>query len=138
MSKAPVALLLLNVQRHDLENQPHEREVARNWTRQIDVAREIGQLIALVQWDGDAEGENLTFSRGWTLFPDFRAEEGDLLIRAVQPDAFASSDLHAQLQAHGVNELVILALRGSEAANVTAQSARDLGYAVNFFEEDIQ
>lgn len=135
MSFMPTALVLLNVQRRHLEDQPHEREVARNWVRQVDAARAAHQLVVMVQWDGDQDGENPTFSRGWTLFPDFRAEAGDLLIRAMEPDAFSSSELDTQLREQGIKELLLLTLANSEAGQVTAQTARELGYEVTVFEE---
>lgn len=137
MSLTPVAVLLLNVQRHHLEDQPHKREVARNWSRQIDVAREVGQLITLIQWDGQPDTPSETFGKGWTLHPDFRAETGDLMLRAAGPDAFAGTDLDAQLKARAVRELVLLSLRGDALARATAERAAQLGYAVTMFEEDL-
>ena len=123
------ALLLLNVQRRDLEGQPQERAVARPGQQQVEAARAAGQLLVLVQWDGDEA--NPTFSRGWALHPDFRAEAGEVLVRAGLPDAFADSDLDAQLRARGVRRLALLALPDHAAeVQATAASARALGYAV--------
>ncbi len=88
----------------------------------------------LVQWDGDPDTPGETFTKGWTLYPDFRAEEGDLLIRAPQPDAFASWDLHPGLQARGVQALELLTLPGDPHAQTTAQAAAALGYRVSMSE----
>lgn len=130
MSLTPRALVLLHAQRHHLDDQPHEREVARRWTQAIDEARGRGERIVLIQWDGEVGGEHPTFSRGWTLYPDFRAEEGDLLLRAVKPDAFASSNLDAELRARAVQELYFLALEGLPEAEAMAEQARGRGYTV--------
>jgi nicotinamidase-related amidase len=138
MSLTPLALILLNVQRQRLEHQPHEREVTRGWAQRIDHAREQGQLIVLIQWDGAPEGaaaegpqaEPETFSKGWTLHPDFRAEAGDLLVRARRPDAFAGTDLEAELRARAVRELHFLALPDAPELAVTAHSAREAGFTV--------
>ena len=129
MTLTPRALLLLSAQRHHLHDRPDEREVARDWLRHIGDARAAGDLIALVQWDGEAGSEAETFSKGWTLYPDFRAEAGDVLVRAQLPDAFAGADLDAALRGRAVRELTLLGLPG-EALDVTAQSARALGYQV--------
>ena len=130
MTLTPRALLLLSVQRHHLHDRPDEREVAREGLRQVEAAREAGDLIALVQWDGEEGSEGETFSKGWTLYPDFRAEARDVLVRAQQPDAFQGSDLDAALRGRAVRQLTLLGL-DSDNLSTTAQSARDLGYDVS-------
>lgn len=132
MTLTPTALLLLSAQRHHLTDRPDERSLSRAWLRQVEAARAAGQLVAFVQWDGEGQGDE-TFSKGWTLYPDFRAEAGELLIRATQPDAFAGSDLDAALRGRAVRELRLLGLPG-EALHITAQSAQALGYAVETVE----
>lgn len=135
MTLTPTALLLLSVQRHHLTDRPDERQLSHDWRRRVEDAREQRQLVVLVQWDGEAGSAGETFSKGWTLYPDFRAEAGDLLIRATQPDAFAGSDLDAALRARAVRDVRLLGL-GGEELRVTAQAARDLGYAVQVLEEE--
>ena len=130
MTLTPRALLLLSAQRHYLHDRPDEREVARDWQRHVEQARADGDLIALVQWDGEEGSAGETFSKGWTLYPDFRAEAGDVLVRAQVPDAFAGSDLDAALRGRAVRELTLLGLPGEEL-EATAQAARDLGYQVS-------
>lgn len=130
MSLTPHALVLLNVQRYLLEDHPQEREIAREWVHEVDQARSRGDLIVFIQWDGEADTEHTTFSRGWTLHADFRAEAGDLLLRAVRPDAFRTSNLDAELKARAVRELRFLALNGSEEQSSMTGRARELGYAV--------
>lgn len=130
MTLTPRALLLLSAQRHFLHDRPDEREVARDWQRHVEQARADGDLIALVQWDGEEGSAGETFSKGWILYPDFRAEAGDVLVRAQAPDAFAGSDLDAALRGRAVRELTLLGLPGEEL-EATTQAARDLGYQVS-------
>lgn len=164
MSLTPCALLLLNAQRHHLDDHPEERRLTREWAHQVDEARAQGWLIAFVQWDGSEQdgaaqddpaqdsseqngqleqasgpvqgsasetgGQWATFSRAWTLHPDFRAEQGDLLVRATLPDAFAGSDLAAQLHASAVQTLQVLALPGTPELGATTAAAQTHGFTV--------
>ncbi|SEJ80089.1 Nicotinamidase-related amidase [Deinococcus reticulitermitis] len=134
MTLTPTALLLLSVQRHHLTDRPDERQLSREWLQRVEEARAARHLVVLVQWDGEAGSDSETFSKGWTLYPDFRAEAGELLVRATQPDAFAGSDLDAALHSRAVRELRLLGLDGEEL-QVTAQTARRLGYAVQILQE---
>lgn len=129
MSSTSQALVLLSAQRSSLEGRADERELTLDWHRQVTQAREAGHLLVFVQWDGGEGGSAETFSRGWTLYPDFRAEEGEVLVRAARPDAFAGTGLDAELRARGVRDLELLGLEG-DALEQTAGSARALGYAV--------
>lgn len=135
MTLTPVALALLTSQRHHLEELPREQAVSQLWQARVAQARAAGQLIVHVQWDGEGGTAGETFSRGWVLHPDFRAEAGDLLVRATEPDAFARSTLDAELRGRAVRELRLLALPGADVLAVTAQTARALGYEVRVLEE---
>ncbi|MDV6373068.1 isochorismatase family protein [Deinococcus arenicola] len=130
MSLTPTALVLLHVQRWRLEGHPHGRELAREWSHAVDEARAAGQLIVLVQWNGEADTPGETFGKGWTLHPDFRVEAGDLPVRADLPDAFTHTDLSAELHAHAVRELMVLALPDAPELTATARSAEAAGFAV--------
>lgn len=135
MSLTPHALVLLNVQRHHLEDRPDERELTRAWAHQVDQARTNGELIVIIQWDGEAGSDHETFSRGWILHPDFRAETGDLLIRAVKPDAFSTSGLDGELRARAVQHVRFLGLPDAPETTVMQEQAAAHGYAVNPVQE---
>lgn len=137
MPLTPTALLLLHVQRHDLEGHPDERALLRDWAHRTLAAREHGDLIALVQWDGEDGAENAPFTRPWTLHPDLRAETGDLLLRARRPDAFAGTDLEAQLRARAVRDLFVLGLPGTPELDATARSATAAGFGVALLQETV-
>ena len=130
MSLTPTALVLLGVQRWRLAGHPHERGLAREWAHAVDDARAGGVLIVLLQWDGAPDTPGETFSKGWTLHPDFRVEAGDLPVRAALPDAFARTDLAAELHARAVRELIVLALPGAPEVQATARSAQAAGFSV--------
>ncbi|GGR61791.1 hypothetical protein GCM10008959_24730 [Deinococcus seoulensis] len=131
MTLTPNALLLLNAQRHDLEDRSDERALARDWAHHVDEARAAGWLVAFVQWDAPRGADWETFSKAWTLHPDFRAEQGDVLVRAARPDAFEGSELAAQLHGRAVRTLHVLALPGTPELAATLASAQAEGFAVS-------
>ncbi|MFD1731332.1 isochorismatase family protein [Deinococcus malanensis] len=131
MNRTATALLLLNAQRHYLEDQPDEPALSRAWRAQVQAAREAGHLLVFVQWDGHEGTSGETFTRGWVIHPDLRAEAGDLRVRATSPDAFDGSGLDTLLRSLGVQVVELLALPGSEEGEVTTRSAQALGYTVN-------
>lgn len=130
MTLTPVALVLLTAQRHHLEGLPDEQAVSQRWQGQVRAARAAGHLVVHIQWDGEADTPGETFSRGWVHHPDFRAEAGDLPLRAAGLDAFARTPLDAELRGRAVRELRLLALPGAAVLPATTESARALGYAV--------
>ncbi|WP_216324621.1 isochorismatase family protein [Deinococcus aestuarii] len=134
MTSMPVALVLLTAQRHHLESHPQEQALSVAWQRRVLSARAAGYLVVHVQWDGAEGTPGATFSRGWVLHPDFRAEAGDLPLRATHPDAFAGSGLDAELRRRGVTELHLLTLPETEMLPATAETARGLGYGVRVLE----
>ncbi|ACO46966.2 isochorismatase family protein [Deinococcus deserti] len=131
MNRKATALVLLNAQRHYLEEQPDEPVLSRVWQTQLQAAREAGHLIVFVQWDGPPGSSGETFSRGWVIHPDLRAEAGDLRVRATSPDAFNSSGLDILLRSQRVETVNLLALPDSEEGQVTAHTAQTLGYTVH-------
>lgn len=134
MTLSAHALLLLNAQRHDLDDRPDERSVARDWAHHVDEARAQGWVVAFVQWDAPHGANWDTFSKEWTLHPDFRAEQGDVLVRAEMPDAFEGSELAAQLHARAVQSLHLLALSGTPALDATLASAEAQGFRIESLE----
>ncbi|PNY82964.1 isochorismatase [Deinococcus koreensis] len=104
--------------------------MARDWAHRVESAREHRDLIVLVQWDGAPDTPGETFGKGWTLHPDFRAEAGDLLVRAVRPDPFRSADLGALLHGRAVRDVFLLGLEGTPELEVTARAAQEAGFGV--------
>lgn len=137
MTLTPTALVLLNVQRHELQEHPQERQLARDWAQRVESARAHGDLIVLVQWDGAPGTPEETFSRGWTLHPDFRAEAGELLLRATRPDAFQGSDLAAALHGRAVRDVFLLGLEGGPELEATARAAQEAGFSVVMLETPV-
>jgi nicotinamidase-related amidase len=130
----PHALLLLDAQRHHFETStiPHRLGV---WRAAVGQARRGGVLVVFLQRDG-AEGSGLEpLTRGWTLHPDFRVEDGDVLLRVGADDAFAGGALSLELRSRGVSSLSVLALPGDQTA--TEHGARQAGFEVAAWQAEV-
>ncbi len=101
------------------------------WRAAVSQARSQGVLVVFVQRDGEAGSDLEPLTRGWTLHPDFRVEERDVLLRVTSADAFAQSALALELRSRGVSGLRILALPGSAADAPTRSGARQAGFEVS-------
>jgi nicotinamidase-related amidase len=65
-----------------------------------------------------------------TVHPDLGPQPGDLVMRKVRVGAFSTTDLHAQLQAVGVENLILAGVHTSGVVLTTVREAHDLDYLV--------
>ena len=129
------ALLLLDAQRYrheQLEQQnPRAADFQRAaWRNALLKARQRGVLVVFLQRDGEPGDDHEPLTRGWTLHPDFRVEESDVLLRVQGNDAFRESPLRLELRSRGIGQLSLLALPGSPAVSATRQGAQHAGFVV--------
>ncbi|WP_293913761.1 isochorismatase family protein [Deinococcus sp.] len=136
------ALLLLDAQRHQFETSTVETSTVETiaaenstiphrlavWREAVAQARRGGVLVVFLQRDGEAGGGLEPLTRGWTLHPDFRVEDGDVLLRVSSEDAFAGGALNLELRSRGVTDLSVLGVSGHEAA--TERGAHLAGFGV--------
>jgi nicotinamidase-related amidase len=64
------------------------------------------------------------------LIPELGATEDDITVTKRTWGAFASTDLHAQLQARGITQVFVTGVATSIGAESTAREAHALGYHV--------
>ncbi len=132
----PSALLLLGLQQAALEGEhavPNAAELSANLNALALRARAQGAWLVYVQHD-EVPGVDEPLTRGWLLHPDFRAESGELQLRASAPNAFEGTNLDPELRALKVTRLTVAGLpSGSVAA--TARRAAELGYHVTVAED---
>ncbi len=129
------ALLLLDAQRchHEALEAGDGRAAGTRlstWRSAVNEARGRGDVVVFVQRDGPAGSDHEPLTRGWTLHPDFRVEERDVLLRVGHADAFESSALTLELRSRGVTRLSLLALPHSPAASATRAGAAQAGFEV--------
>lgn len=137
------ALLVLGAQRsdHQVSEDADPRAADAHlglWRRAVAQARAGGVLVVFLQRDGAAGSDHEPLTRGWTLHPDFRVEERDVLLRVDTDDAFAGSPLTLELRSRGVSRLSVLALPESRAATATQQGAGQAGFAVSRWQPETE
>ncbi len=102
-----------------------------------DAFRRHGLPVALVNVDDRPSGRTEQgFSlqglpADWAeLIPELNRQPHDILVTKKTMGAFTSTDLHAQLRAKGVTQLVIVGVATGSGVESTARHAHELGYNV--------
>jgi nicotinamidase-related amidase len=104
----------------------------------IDAFHARGLPVVLVNVAGRPPGRteqgprsNLTFADGWTdLLPQLNRQPSDLIVTKRSWGAFATTDLEAQLKAHGVTQVVVTGVATSAGVEATARQAYEQGFNV--------
>ncbi|HET7578899.1 MAG TPA: cysteine hydrolase family protein [Bacillales bacterium] len=89
-------------------------------------AREAGITVVYVQ-DGDVAPEG---TREWEVHPDISPNEGDIRIQKFATDAFHGTDLHEELKAQGITDLVVGGCKTEYCVDTACRRATTLGYNV--------
>ena len=83
-----------------------------------DRARAAGMPVVLVQHD-EPEGPLQRGAPGWQLYEHLATSPQDLRVQKKVCNAFEGTDLQAQLQARGVNRLVVCGLQSDHCVDGT-------------------
>lgn len=126
------ALLIIDVQ-HALCVGEH---AAFESTRVIDrinwisrKARAAGVLVIIIQHES-LNGPLAYSTHGWQVAEGLETHATDTYIRKKATDSFHQTDLHAVLQAKGVQNLIICGLQSEFCVDTTTRRALALGYPV--------
>ncbi len=126
------ALLIIDVQNllcigqwaaHDIDN------VIRRINAVAEKARAAGAPVVVIQHE-EANGPLQYGSAGWQLAQSLQVRADDLRLRKTASDSFHKTDLHALLQARGVDQLIVCGLQSDFCVDTTVRRALALGYAV--------
>ncbi len=91
-------------------------------------ARQASAPVLLIQHEDDGP---LRFStEGWQLDPRLAVAPADIRIRKTATDSFHRTELQTQLQARGIERLVICGLQSEFCIDSTVRGALALGYPV--------
>lgn len=129
------ALLVIDIQRgaFDAVRCPpisHADRLIGNASALVAAARAGGHTVAFVQ---HCDEPSAPFEEGtvhWQLHQDLVPASGDVLLKKYASSAFEATDLHTQLEARGVKNLVMCGLQSEFCVSNTARSALQLGYGV--------
>jgi nicotinamidase-related amidase len=126
------ALLIIDVQ-HALCVGEHaafesSRVIDRiNWVSRK--ARAVGALVIVIQHE--SKTSPLVYgTQGWQVAIALETQPTDTYIRKKATDSFHQTDLHAVLQAKGVQNLIICGFQSEFCVDTTTRRALALGYPV--------
>jgi nicotinamidase-related amidase len=89
-------------------------------------ARSTGTPIIYIQ-DNDVDEIG---SPGWQIHPTIAPGTGDLVIRKPETDAFYGTTLQQELEARGLEHLIVVGCKSEMCIDATCRKATDLGYNI--------
>lgn len=95
-----------------------------------DRARAAGVPVVIVQHDDKFDHRLAKGSPGWELRDEIAPREGDIVVHKTACDAFFETDLSHQLNARGIDHLVIGGCMTQYCVDTTARRAVSQGYDV--------
>ncbi|AOJ79670.1 hydrolase [Burkholderia savannae] len=128
---ANVAVIVVDMQRGLLQraNPAHRLdEVVAGINRLTAAARAAGAPVCFVQHDGDAADDIVPDTPGWRLHAELVCANADWRVRKRESDAFHDTPLAAQLDAHGIDAVVICGYASEFCVDSAARRAALLGY----------
>ncbi len=129
-------LLVIDVQQALFEKSTpiyHADELLHNIQSLIDSAYQADTPVIFVQHANDsflAEG-----SSGWQLHPSLQPKASDLMIHKRHGSALEDTPLQAELQARGIQTLVVTGLVTHGCVKATCEDAKKHGYRVILVED---
>jgi nicotinamidase-related amidase len=106
------------------------RDVLEQINKLLSKARASNVPIIYVQHDGEA-GHPLEVGReGWQIHPKIGPHDEDLIIRKRASDSFFETTLQRELEAGGINHLIVTGCMTEYCVDTTARRAISMGYDV--------
>jgi nicotinamidase-related amidase len=154
INPATAALLVMDYQNGIISRAPKPGELLATARGLIQTVREHGGTVGYVRvafadgdWDGVPEtshmakrvkgyGDALHVDSPSTQIPDEIApQEGDIVVIKKRVGPFGTTDLHEQLQARGIDTLVLAGISSSGVVLSTVRDAHDKDYRVVVLED---
>lgn len=142
------ALLIMDYQNGVMPMAPNPEELLTGARRAIDLMRSHGATIGYVRVGfadpteiGGAMGKRIGGAAAalehyhadhtnTQIHADLAPEQGDIVVRKTRVGPFGSTDLHEQLQARGIDTLVLAGISTSGVVLSTVRDAHDRDYRV--------
>lgn len=101
----------------------------------IQKARASDVPVIYVQHN-EGEGEPLeTHSEGWHIHPKIAPARGEIIIQKQKPDSFHETNLQLELEALGIQKVVLAGLQTDFCIDATCRRATELGYQVTVVQD---
>jgi len=126
------ALLIIDIQVGIIEGFHAHRatEVLGQINKLLSKARATSLPIIYIQRDGEAGHPLEVGTEGWQIHPDIKPRTDDLIIRKRASDSFFETTLQRELEARGINHLVITGCMTEYCVDTTSRRAVSIGYDV--------
>ena len=124
------ALVVIDVQVGLIEEAYQCREVLDHINTLLSGARDSHTPVVYIQHDG-GRGHGLEVGTpGWQIHPAIAPREGELIVHKRASDSFHKTPLQDELEARGINHLVIAGGQTEYCIDTTVRRATTLGYKV--------
>jgi nicotinamidase-related amidase len=120
------ALLVIDAQRGLLCGEqavPQAALVVAHIKRLLTAARTAGSLIVYLQNDGESGSIDAPGTSGWSIHPDLRPEEGEIVLRKRADDGFVDTPLEEILRDRGARRIAVAGLLSEMCVSATVRSA---------------
>jgi nicotinamidase-related amidase len=129
------ALLIIDMQFGPLWGTYKKEETTKVIKELILKARNINIPIFYTQHEEPSGGFLVRGSQFWQIEKDVSPLSGDVIIHKQGTDAFYQTTLKNNLQAHGINHLVVAGVRTEYCIDTTCRSAIFQGFDVTLVED---
>ncbi len=132
MANTNRALLVIDVQVGIIEAMRayRGREVLEQINNLLTKARTSGTPIIYVQHDGEKRHPLEVGTEGWQIHPAIKPHPQDLIVRKRASDSFFETTLQHELEARGVDHLIVAGCMTEYCVDTTSRRAISIGYDV--------
>ncbi|MEO8608243.1 MAG: cysteine hydrolase family protein [Chloroflexota bacterium] len=129
---ANTALLVIDMQTGLFDEGAYQADdLVKNVSSLTDRARKAHVPVIYVQHNADDPRDSLfPTSPGHEIAPAVAPKAGELVVQKTTPDSFHDTTLRQELEARGIQKLVIAGMQTDYCVNATSRSAVKLGYDV--------
>lgn len=126
------ALLIIDVQAGIIEgfHAYRGREVLEQINGLLARARASNTPIIYIQHEGEKGHPLEVGTPGWEIHPDIKPREGELVIHKRASDSFFETTLQQELEARGVEHLIVTGCMTEYCVDTTTRRAISMGYDV--------
>ncbi len=127
------ALLIIDVQNGMFNPEApvyNHEALLRNLRTLIDGAHSHNTPVIYVQHGGSDDSPLAVGTRGWEIHPTIAPQPNELVVQKRTPDSFHETTLRTELDALGVENLIIAGIQSDYCVDTTTRRAFSEGYEI--------